>query len=285
MKAGGGGPAGTGSGPARADGRGRRVRGRLLLLPASSARLGTLSAAALFAVACAAASSSPGESAGPPPPIAGESPIAFFLRGGLFMWPLLICALVTIVVIVERFLTYRRQKVDTRRLMARIIADLRGGGIERAKETCIHTRGPVAAILHAGLSKAHLGPVSVEKAIESAGAIEAAFLERHLAALGSITHIALMLGFLGTVSGMVRAFDAVSAAGLVAPRVVATGVSEALITTLTGFLISIPAQIAHRYFLSRVDGFVLEMEESAVELMEFLSEEALTGRGAGPNAR
>jgi biopolymer transport protein ExbB len=203
---------------------------------------------------------------------AQRGPVEFFRTGGLFMWPLLVCAIVTLIVIVERLFTYQRQTTDTRRLMAAIVGHLKTGGIERAKHTCIHTRGPVAAILHAGLSKIHLGPSAVEKAIESAGAIEAAFLERGLIVLSSVAQVAPLLGFLGTVSGMIHAFDAIAATDRITPRIVADGVSEALITSLVGLVVAIPGQIAFSYFASRVDRFVIEMEESAVELVDFLTE-------------
>jgi biopolymer transport protein ExbB len=110
----------------------------------------------------------------------------------------------------------------------------------------------------------------VEKAIESAGTIEMAFLQRGLIILASIANVAPLLGFLGTVSGMIHAFEAIAAAEQVSAKLVATGISEALITTATGLMIAIPVQLMNNFFISRIDRFVLEMEEASIELVDTL---------------
>jgi len=198
--------------------------------------------------------------------------IDLFKKGGQFMWPLLLLAIVALAVILERVLMFQRQQTNTRRLMAAVISDLKGSGVEKAKEACMNTRGPIAAILHAGLTKVERGPAAVEKAIENSGAIEMAFLQRGMPVLSTVANIAPLLGFLGTVSGMINAFEAIAAAEQVSAKVVASGISEALITTMSGLVIAIPAQIAFNYFVSRVDRFVIEMEESSVELLDTLTE-------------
>jgi biopolymer transport protein ExbB len=200
----------------------------------------------------------------------GAGAVEFFRQGGDFMWPLLFCSLLGLAVILERLWTLHRAHVNTRKLMTSVLGALRDEGVEAAKGICTKTRGPIAAILHSGLLRADKGPEAVEKAIESAGAIEMSFLERGLVVLSTISNVAPMLGFSGTVSGMIHAFQAIAAAEQVSAKLVATGISEALITTLTGLLIAIPVQAAHNYFVSRIDRFVMEMEESSVDLVDTL---------------
>ena len=132
--------------------------------------------------------------------------------------------------------------------------------------------GPIAAILHSGLIRAGRGPEAVKEAIETAGSIETSFLERGLVAIATVAQVAPLLGFLGTVSGMISAFASIAAAEQVSAKVVASGIEEALITTATGLIIAIPASIGHSFFVSQIDRFVLEMEEASAELVNELIE-------------
>jgi len=204
--------------------------------------------------------------------------VEWFVRGRMFMWPLLLCSIIGLAAIIERFITLRRAAINARGLIAGVVEKLRTSGIEGAIETCRRTRGPVAAILHSGLAQADRGPAAVEKAIETAGRIEVAFLQRGLIILASVANIAPLLGFLGTVSGMIHAFEAIAAADQVTARLVASGISEALITTEAGLSIAIPVQMFYNYYISRIDRFVVEMEESSVELIREL-ESGTTVRG------
>lgn len=200
--------------------------------------------------------------------------LEMFYKGGTFMWPLLFASVLGMGVILERFYTLTRARVDTRKLITDVVSALKGGGVgsgvEGAVEVCQRTRGPIAAILHAGLMRANKGPEAVEKAIESAGTIEMSFLQRGLIILASIANVAPLIGFLGTVSGMINAFEAIAAAEQVSAKLVATGISEALITTASGLIVAIPIQLANNFFISRIDRFVLEMEEASVELVDTL---------------
>ena len=137
--------------------------------------------------------------------------IETFQKGGVFMWPLLICSVIGLAVILERAWTFRRAQVNTRQFMSKVVGALKEDGVPGGIEVCLRTRGPIAAILHAGLSRATKGPEEVEKAIENAGAIEMSFLQRGLIILVSVVNVAPMLGFLGTVSGMIHAFEAIAA--------------------------------------------------------------------------
>jgi biopolymer transport protein ExbB len=193
-----------------------------------------------------------------------------FVKGGTFMWWLLTVALVGFVFLIERGWTLNRARVNTRKLIGTVITTLRNDGVQAASEECQKVRGPIAAILYAGLQKADKGSDAVEKAIGTAGTIEMSFLERGLIWVSSVTTIAPLMGFLGTVSGMINAFEAIAASEQVNAKLVASGISEALITTATGLIVAIPATIGYNYFISSIDRFVIEMEETSAELIEEL---------------
>jgi len=194
-----------------------------------------------------------------------------FIKGGNFMWWLLTVALVGLIFLIERLWTLNRARVNTRKLIGTVITTLRSDGVQAAAEECQKVRGPIAAILYAGLQKSDRGPAAVEKAISTAGTIEMAFLERGLIWIASVTTIAPLIGFLGTVSGMINAFEAIAASEQVNAKLVASGISEALITTATGLMVAIPASIGYNYFVSAIDRFVIEMEETSAELVEELT--------------
>ncbi len=197
--------------------------------------------------------------------------VTLFIKGGMFMWPLLISSIIGVAVVIERFITLTKARTDVKKLMKRVLDALHSKGIEAAASECERTRGPIAAILHAGLKRADQGADAVQRAIETAGTIETSFLERGLIWLASVTSIAPLLGFLGTVSGMIRAFNAIAEAEQVNAKLVASGISEALITTATGLIIAIPIQAFHNYFVSVIDRFVIEMEEASADLIDTIS--------------
>jgi len=198
--------------------------------------------------------------------------VEYFLRGGFFMWPILACLVLGIAISIERLWTLTRASINTRKFLERVKTALDTGGIKAATEVCANTRGPVASVFLAGLMRAERGIEHVEKAIMNAGSIEMAFLERGLVWLSTIVSVAPMLGFTGTVHGMVRAFDAIAAANDISPAIVADGISIALLTTLFGLIVAIIIQAAHNFFVSRIDKLVIDMEESSVELVDTLIE-------------
>jgi biopolymer transport protein ExbB len=198
--------------------------------------------------------------------------VELFIKGKAFMWPLLACAIIGVAFIFERLWTLSRATINTRKFLDKVTTALKEGGVTSAADVCAKTRGPIASIFHAGLMKADRGIGEVEKAIEGAGAIEMSFLERGLVWLATIANIAPMLGFLGTVSGMINAFEAIARAGDIEPSLVASGISEALITTATGLAIAIPIQAAHNFFVSKIDKLVIDMEESSTALLDTLVE-------------
>ena len=195
-----------------------------------------------------------------------------YLAGGLFMHPLLLCSIIGLVFIIERLWTLSRARTNVRGLMGRTVRALREGGVPGALEELERTRGPIAAILHAGLMRAGHGPDAVEKAIETSGTIEMSFLERGLVAIATVGNVAPLLGFLGTVSGMISAFAAIAQAEQVSAKLVAKGIQEALITTATGLIIAIPMNIMHNFFVAQIDRFITEMEEASAELVNELVE-------------
>jgi len=198
--------------------------------------------------------------------------VELFIKGGPFMWPLLFALIVGIAMAFVKFWALTKASINTRKFLAKIKGALSTGGIGAATEVCVNTRGPVASIFHAGLLRAGRGVEYVEKAIESAATIEMAFLERGMVWLATVANIAPMLGFLGTVSGMIKAFTAIALAGDIEPSLVASGISEALITTAAGLAIAIPIQALHNFFVSRIDRLIIDMEESSSDLVDTLTE-------------
>ncbi|MCH7676195.1 MotA/TolQ/ExbB proton channel family protein [candidate division KSB1 bacterium] len=195
-----------------------------------------------------------------------------FNDGGTFMWPILVCLIFGIAVSIERGWTLSRASVNTRKFLANIKKALNEGGIQEATDVCANTRGPVASIFHAGLLRVDRGIEHVEKAIMNAGSIEMAFLEKGLVWLATVISVAPMLGFLGTVWGMVEAFRAIAAANDISPSIVADGISTALLTTMFGLVVAIFIQIVNNYFISRIDQLIVDMEESSVDLVDTLIE-------------
>ena len=218
--------------------------------------------------------------------IAGSYIGQMYARGGIVMHPLALCAVLGIVLIVERMWTLWRARIDTRNLMIDLVRALRQEGPHAALRVCEGTRGPIANMLHSGLLRSHRGPEAVEKAIHTAGSIEMAFLERGLLALATISNVAPLLGFLGTVTGMIKAFGAIAAAEQVSAKIVASGIEEALITTAVGLMIAVPVSAFYAYFVLGIDRFVLEMEEASAELVdEMLDIEYRKTSGSSPAAR
>ncbi len=201
--------------------------------------------------------------------------VTLFNQGGNFMYPLALCSVIALAVIIERLYSFQRARTNTRKLMEAILSDVRKGDVQGAIDVCSRTRGPIASIIAAGLLKVERGKDAIKEAIESSGAIELSFLQRGLIVLASVINIAPLLGFLGTVSGMINAFAAIAEAEQVSAKLVAKGIQEALITTASGLAIAIPVQIFHSFFVSRVDRYVIEMEEAAVDLVDALTEKGM----------
>jgi biopolymer transport protein ExbB len=198
--------------------------------------------------------------------------VHYFNQGGVFMWPILILLIIGIMISIERFISLTRASVNTRKFLAKVKEALASGGVEEALDVCSSTRGPVASIFHAGLLRSKRGVDHVEKAVTNAGSIEMAFLERGMIWLATVISVAPMLGFTGTVVGMIAAFDAIAEANDISPTIVAGGISQALLTTCFGLIVAMIIQVAHNYFVSRIDALIIDMEESSTELVDSLIE-------------
>ena len=199
--------------------------------------------------------------------------VHYFLEGGGFMWPILLTLLFGLGFAIERFYSLMMSAVDSQSFFDEITSAINENGSAAAVQVCEETEGPVAAIFHAGLSRTHRGLRDVEKAIQNAGSIEMAFLEKNMIWLNAVITIAPMLGFTGTVVGMIAAFDAIKAANDISPAVVAGGISQALLTTAFGLIVAMIIQTCQNLFVSRIDKLVLDMEEQSVKIMDHLYEQ------------
>ncbi len=195
-----------------------------------------------------------------------------FVEGGGFMWPILGCLVFGLGFSFERIWTLSRASMNTKKFIVQVKDALQKGGVQEAMKVCENTRGSIASVFHAGLLRADEGIEAAEKAIMAYGAIEMGFLERGLIWISTFITIAPMLGFTGTVQGMIEAFDAIKEAAQLSPAVVAGGISVALLTTLFGLVVAIILQVFYNYFVARIDKLVADMEESSIELIDALYE-------------
>jgi len=196
--------------------------------------------------------------------------VNYFNQGGEFMWPVLIILIVGLAIAFERVIQLILADVNTRKFIVKVKEALEAGGTSAAEEVCAATRGPVSAVFQAGLMRSSEGIEAVEKAVVAYGSIEMSFLERGLVWLSLFIALAPMFGFLGTVIGMVAAFDAIEAAGDISPSLVARGIKIALLTTVFGLIVAIILQFFYNYAVSKIDRIVVEMEEASIELIDSL---------------
>lgn len=197
--------------------------------------------------------------------------LELFLKGGVFMYPILFCSLLAVVIIVERFLILRRSTVDAGQFMMKLRSVLQRGNVMEAINFCSKSEAPLANILRKGLTKYPEGHDRVREAIENAGKEETFKLEHRLGILASVAGIAPLLGFLGTVTGMIEAFRVIEQlSGAVNPSDLAGGIWEALITTAFGLIVGIVAYGFYNYFVNRVGRFVFEMESGSEEFMDLM---------------
>ncbi len=203
-----------------------------------------------------------------------------FNEGEAYMWPVLISLIIGLAIAFERIITLNRADINTRKFIITVKGALEEGGISAAEEVCANTRGPVASVFQAGLLRHDEGIDAVEKAIVSYGSIEMSFLERGLVWLSLFISMAPMFGFLGTVVGMVAAFDAIESAGDISPSLVAGGIKVALLTTVFGLITAIILQFFYNYIISKIDRIVIDMEEASIELIDSL---VLLGAGTPVN--
>ena len=194
--------------------------------------------------------------------------VQYFIDGGAFMWPILFSLLFGLAFAFERAYSLVQSSVDSKKLYEDVSESMNGGKIQNAVDLCSETRGPVAGVFHAALSRYDRGLEEVEKAMENAGSLEMAFLEKNMIWLNTVITVAPMIGFTGTVVGMIGAFDAIKAANDISPAVVAGGNSQALLTTAFGLIVAMIIQFFQNFFVSRIDQLILDMEENSVRLLD-----------------
>lgn len=199
--------------------------------------------------------------------------VDFFRDGGPMMWPLLFFSLLGLTFIIERFIALTKAKVNVNEFLSKIRkALLVNRNVKEAIKVCEQYQGPVASVMKAGLLRYGHSREDIEKTIENAGLHELDRLERGMAVLSSVANVAPMLGFLGTVSGMIKSFATLAEQGLTNPGAVAIGISEALITTASGLAIAIPHQLAYNWYTTKINRFVRDIETSTNMLLETFSE-------------
>ena len=194
-----------------------------------------------------------------------------FIEGGPgFMATVVLCLIFGLALSIERIIYLNLATTNTNKLLASVEEALKNGGVEAAKEVCRTTKGPVASIFYQGLDRMDQGVEMVEKSVVSYGGVLMGLLESGLSWITLFISIAPSLGFLGTVIGMIGAFDAIEAAGDISPNVVAGGMKVALITTVAGLIVAIILQLFYNYIVSKIDSIVVAMEDASISLVDML---------------
>ena len=194
-----------------------------------------------------------------------------FIEGGWeFMGAVLLCLIIGLAISIERIITLNLATTNTNKLLAQVEEALNEGGIDAAKEVTKNTRGPVASIFTQGLMRIGEGIDMVEKSIIAYGSVEMGRLEKGLVWVSLFISLAPMLGFMGTVIGMIGAFDAIEAAGDISPQIVANGIKVALLTTVAGLIVGVILQVFYNYLVSKIDGLVNNMEDASISFVDLL---------------
>ena len=194
-----------------------------------------------------------------------------FIEGGpLFMSFVLIALILGLALSIERIIYLNLATTNSKQLLEDIENALSNGGVEAAKEVCRNTRGPVASIFLQGLERSSEGVEMVEKSVIAYGGVQMGLLEKNISWLSLFIALAPMLGFMGTVIGMIGAFDAIAVANDISPAVVAGGIKVALLTTVFGLVVAIILQIFYNYIISKVDSIVNNMEDASISLVDLL---------------
>jgi len=205
--------------------------------------------------------------------------VDYFNRGGSMMWGLLLLAIIGLTFIIERIISlFIKLRGNPKELLNEVIKRIESQGIDAALSYLKKEKSPVAKVLEAGLEKVDKGRIVVEEAMAMKATSEFGFLDRGMIYLQAVATLAPILGFLGTVTGMIKAFNAIAAAGEVEPTIVAAGISEALITTAAGLLIAFPVALFYSAFADRVNNFTRAMEETSNALIDYLAESGLLER-------
>lgn len=194
-----------------------------------------------------------------------------FIEGGPeYMGIILICLILGLAIVIERVIYLNMATTNTRKLLTNVEDALNSGGVSAAKEVCRNTRGPVASIFYEGLQRSSEGMDIVEKSVVSYGGVQTGLLEKGVSWISLFIALAPMFGFLGTVVGMVDAFDAIAAANNISPSIVAVGIKVALLTTVFGLVVAIILQIFYNYIIAKIDSILHDMETASINLIDML---------------
>ena len=194
-----------------------------------------------------------------------------FMEGGpAFMGIVLLCLILGLALAIERIIYLNMATTNSKKLLNKVNDALKSGGVDAAKEVCRNTRGPVASIFYQGLDRSDEGLEQVEKSIVAYGGVQMGLLEKGLSWISLFIALAPMLGFMGTVIGMIGAFDAIEAAGDISPSLVAGGIKVALLTTVFGLIVAMILQVFYNYLISKVDSIVNDMEDASIKLVDIL---------------
>ncbi len=202
--------------------------------------------------------------------------LQFILTGGPLMWPILLCSIFSLAVAIEKFLYLHKVKIDTQDFLSKIMEKMKRHETKEALQICDSVNSPVANILKAGILKYDRPRAQIIEAIEDASLYEIPRIEKNLTILATVAHISPLLGLLGTVVGMVKCFQVIQAKAILLRPVsaadLAGGIWEALLATIAGLLVAIPTFVVYNYLASRINHFILEMERTSTELVNFLTE-------------
>ena len=212
------------------------------------------------------------------PPVPSEESASFhqiikqkFIEGGPgFMGIVLLCLIIGLALVIERIIYLNMATTDTDKLLNDVEGALKSGGVDAAQEVCRNTKGPVASIFYQGLERSNEGVDMVEKSIVAYGSVQMGLLEKGLSWISLFIALAPMLGFMGTVIGMIGAFDAIEAAGDISPGLVAGGIKVALLTTVFGLIVAMILQVFYNYLIAKVDSIVNSMEDASISLIDLL---------------
>tara|TARA_B110001454_G_scaffold129922_1_gene121110 strand:+ start:975 stop:1700 length:726 start_codon:yes stop_codon:yes gene_type:complete len=194
-----------------------------------------------------------------------------FIEGGPeFMGIVLVALILGLAIAIERIIYLNMATTNTKKLVASVDDALSSGGIEAAKEVCRNTKGPIASIFYQGLDRVDEGVEAAEKAVVSYGGVQMGLLEKNISWLSLFIALAPMLGFMGTVIGMIKAFDMIAVANDISPGVVAVGIKVALLTTVFGLIVAIILQIFYNFIVSKIDSIVNNMEDASIQLIDLL---------------
>lgn len=202
-----------------------------------------------------------------------------FLTGGpAFMGVVLICLILGMALAIERVIYLNISTINTRKFLEEVEGALQNGGVEAAKDLCRNTRGPIASIFYQGLDRAEEGIDMVEKSVVAYGGVQMGLLEKGISWISLFIALAPMLGFMGTVIGMIQAFAAIVSEGGVSPTVVASGIQVALLTTVFGLVVAIILQVFYNYIIAKMDSLVNEMEDASISLVDIMLKNKVTAK-------